>query len=66
MDIEKIFFAILVEDFSDVKELYKTEPHKAFELFKQKLKEIDEKSKDPNSFNGVKSFKNNLVWFAYF
>ena len=61
MDIEKIFFAILVEDFSDVKELYKTEPHKAFELFKQRLKEIDEKSKDPNSFNGVKGMKVNKI-----
>ena len=59
MDIEKIFFAFIIEDFSDVKELYKTEPHKAFELFKQKLKEIDEKSKDPNRFNGVKGMKLN-------
>jgi len=59
VDIEKIFFAFIIEDFSDVKELYKTEPHKAFELFKQKLKEIDEKSKDPNRFNGVKGMKLN-------
>ncbi|MEO1927575.1 MAG: hypothetical protein ABGX26_02685 [Nautiliaceae bacterium] len=57
MDIEKIFFAFIVEDFGDVKELYKTDPHKAFELFKQKLKEIDENSKDPNSFRGAKGMK---------
>jgi hypothetical protein len=49
MDIEKLFFAFIVEDFNGIKKIYKRDPKKAFKLFQEKLKKVDKKLKDTNA-----------------
>jgi len=55
---EKLIFTLIVENFDDVKSLYKKDPLKAFELFKQKLDEINKKTSKPAK---VKSLKVNKL-----
>ena len=51
---EKLIFALIVENFDDVKSLYKKDPLKAFELFKQKLDEINKKISTPAKAKSLK------------
>ena len=52
---KKLFFALIVEDFSDVKELYNQGKYlESFKLFEKKLNEID---KNTSPKGEVKSMK---------
>ena len=53
---KKLFFALIVEDFSDVKELYNQGKYlESFELFKKKLDEIDKKTSPKGEIKGMKA-----------
>ena len=51
---EKLIFALIVENFDDVKSLNKKDTLKAFELFKQKLDEINKKTSKPARAKSLK------------
>ena len=52
---KKLFFALIVEDFSDVKELYNQGKYlESFELFKKKLDEINKKTSSNGKIKGMK------------
>jgi len=44
-DLKELIFMLLVEDTSDIKEMYKDNPLKAYELFEKRLKELQTKTK---------------------
>ena len=47
--MKKLFFALIVEDFNDVKKLYKKgEFVKSYELFLKKIQEIEKKTTPPH------------------
>ena len=52
---KKLFFALIVEDFSDVKELYNQGKYlESFKLFEKKLEEINKKTSPKGKVKGMK------------
>ena len=56
-EIKKLFFMLIVEDISDIKELYKKDPLKAYELFEKRFAELKSKTSKPSK---IESFKTNI------